>query len=164
FEDSPIIAHNAEFDRRFLNAELARLGLPVYGSERYTDTLAIARKRFPGASCSLDALARRFQLDRYGFDLAARKGPGGHGARVDAKFLPEVYLQPKGGREQSLDFAAPGASVAAAQKTEAAAPIAFAPRPPRPTALPPLISVAEAEAHAAFVEELGPNSFWRKAG
>src|SRR5262249_8702931 len=151
FEDSPIIAHNAEFDRRFLNAELAKLGRAVYGTERYIDTLAIARKRFPGASCSLDALAKRFELDRYGFDLSARKGPGGHGALLDAKILAEVYLQLKGGREQSLDFAMPAAET----DTSAGATIVFIPRAPRQTPLPARLSAEEAAAHAAFVEELG---------
>ncbi|MET0182952.1 MAG: DNA polymerase III subunit epsilon, partial [Caulobacterales bacterium] len=102
FGDAPLIAHNAEFDRKFINAELMELGLPLISDTRCIDTLPIARKKFPGASNSLDALAKRFQLDRYGFDLAARKGPGGHGALVDAKILAEVYLELKGGREQRL--------------------------------------------------------------
>ena len=158
FEDSPIIAHNSEFDRRFLNAELARIGRPVHAGERYIDTLAIARKRFPGASCSLDALARRFQLDRYGFDLAARKGPGGHGALLDAKILAEVYLQLKGGREQVLDFALP-APIAREDGTPA---IVVAARPPRPQALPPRLTPEEEAVHAAFIASLGPNALWLK--
>src|SRR5262249_44917535 len=99
-------------------------------------------------------------LDRYGFDLAARKGPGGHGALVDAKILAEVYLQLKGGREQSLDFAAPGA---AASITATDMPVIFTPRAPRAQPLASLLTGAEAEAHAAFVEELGPGALWLKA-
>lgn len=158
FADAPLIAHNAEFDRGFLNAELRDLNVEELPSARFIDTLAIARKKFPGASCSLDALAKRFELDRYGFDLATRKGPGGHGALVDAKILAEVYLQLKGGREQRLDFSI-GVQAAAAGE---AAPVSFARRPPRPEALPSLETADEAAAHAAFVETLGPGALWRK--
>src|SRR5689334_9411289 len=130
--DAPLVAHNAAFDQSFLNAELARCALPRHENERFVDTLAIARKRFPGASCSLDALARRFQLDRYGFDLAARKSAGGHGALLDARILAEVYLQLKGGREQRLAF-----DVAASAETLGeTGPIEYIRRPPRPQPLP----------------------------
>ena len=158
--DAPLVAHNAAFDQNFLNAELARCDLPRHENERFVDTLAIARKRFPGASCSLDALARRFQLDRYGFDLAARKSAGGHGALVDARILAEVYLQLKGGREQRLAF-----DVAVAVESSGdAAPIEYIRRPPRPQPLPSLETSPEAEAHAAFVAKLGPNALWLKYG
>lgn len=159
FEDSPIVAHNAEFDRRFLNAEMAKLNLATHATERYVDTLAIARKRFPGASCSLDALAKRFQLDRYGFDLGARKGAGGHGALVDAKILAEVYLQLKGGREQALDFALPSS---APVNEAGAAALVYAKQPQRPRPLAPHLSDEEAAAHAKFVEGLGPEALWLK--
>jgi DNA polymerase-3 subunit epsilon len=156
--DSPLVAHNAAFDQGFLNAELARCDLPRQANDRFIDTLAIARKRFPGASCSLDALARRFQLDRYGFDLAMRKAAGGHGALVDARILAEVYLQLKGGREQRLAF-----DVAIAAETVGeVAPIEFTPRAARPQPLPSHATAAETEAHAAFVARLGPNALWLK--
>lgn len=158
--DSPLVAHNAAFDQSFLNAELARCDLPRHGNDRFVDTLAIARKRFPGASCSLDALARRFQLDRYGFDLAARKGPGGHGALIDARILAEVYLQLQGGREQRLAFDV----TVAVQASYEAAPIEYVRRIPRPNPLPTFETSAEAEAHAAFIAKLGPNALWLKYG
>ncbi|MGE3143027.1 MAG: DNA polymerase III subunit epsilon, partial [Hyphomonadaceae bacterium] len=145
FEDSPLIAHNAEFDRKFLNAELLRVGRPAHAQGRYIDTLPMARKRFPGASNSLDALAKRFQLDRNGFDLAARKGPGGHGALVDAKILAEVYLELRGGREQRLAFAADAAAPA---ETEAAASgFVIVRRRARPAPLQSLLTPQEAAAH-----------------
>ncbi|MEQ1617412.1 MAG: DNA polymerase III subunit epsilon [Terricaulis sp.] len=156
--DAPLVAHNASFDQGFLDAELARIGREALPAARYVDTLPLARKRFPGASCSLDALAKRFQLDRYGFDLAARKGPGGHGALVDARILAEVYLQLKGGREQRLAFDAGSA----AATDVAAAPVQFVRRSPRPTPLAPLLTEEEATTHAAFVARLGPDSIWRK--
>jgi len=157
--DAPLVAHNAAFDQGFLNAELRRLGHAEPAAERFVDTLMIARKRFPGASCSLDALAKRYQLDRYGFDLAARKSAGGHGALVDARILAEVYLQLKGGREQRLAF-----DVIEAVENEAARPIQFTRRQPRPTALPPRATAEEEAAHAAFVAGLGPNALWLKYG
>jgi DNA polymerase-3 subunit epsilon len=158
--DAPLVAHNAAFDQNFLNAELVRCNLPKPDNERFTDTLAIARKRFPGASCSLDALARRFQLDRFGFDLAARKSAGGHGALVDARILAEVYLQLKGGREQRLAF-----DVAiAAEASGVTIAVEFARRTPRAQPLPSLETSSEAEAHAAFIAKLGPDALWLKYG
>lgn len=159
--DAPLVAHNASFDQGFLNAELRRLSIPELGGDRFVDTLAIARKRFPGASCSLDALARRFQLDRYGFDLSARKGPGGHGAIVDSRILAEVYLHLRGGREQRLAF---DAGEAATQSSVAVQTVEFVRRQPRPTPLAARGTAEEAEAHAAFVGTLGPEALWLKVG
>jgi DNA polymerase-3 subunit epsilon len=159
--DAPLVAHNASFDQGFINAELRRCGRDLLPTERFVDTLAIARKRFPGASCSLDALARRFQLDRYGFDLAARKGAGGHGALVDSRILAEVYLHLKGGREQRLAF-----DVADVVTDDAAilSPIEFVKRQPRPAPLPSRLTPDEEAAHAAFIATLGPDALWLKAG
>lgn len=160
--DAPLVAHNASFDQGFLNAELRRCSLPEAAQSRFVDTLMIARKRFPGASCSLDALARRFQLDRYGFDLTARKGAGGHGALIDARILAEVYLQLKGGREQRLAFDADESA-----RPEKYAAVATAVRPiqraPRPQPLEPRLTAEEQAAHNAFIEKLGPNAIWLRA-
>lgn len=160
-EDAPLVAHNASFDQGFINAELRRCGRESLADARFVDTLAIARKRFPGASCSLDALAKRFQLERYGFDLAGRKGPGGHGALVDARILAEVYLQLKGGREQRLAF---DAGEAAARDDSVARPAPFTPRQQRAIPLESGLTKEEAAAHAAFVEGLGPEALWLKVG
>lgn len=158
--DAPLVAHNAAFDQSFVNAELARLGKTALPSSRFVDTLPIARKRFPGASCSLDALAKRFQLDRYGFDLASRKGPGGHGALVDSRILAEVYLQLRGGREQRLSFEAVVETVSAS----AQAPVQFASRPPRPSPLAARLTPEEAAAHELFIAKLGDGALWKKTG
>jgi DNA polymerase-3 subunit epsilon len=158
--DAPLVAHNAAFDQGFINAELRRCGLPQLGDDRFVDTLAIARKKFPGASNSLDALAKRFQLDRYGFDLAARKGAGGHGALVDSRILAEVYLHLKGGREQTLSFDAGDAVVDDAAVLR---PIELARRAPRPTPLAPLLTEEEQAAHARSSKRLAPNALWLKA-
>lgn len=159
--DAPLIAHNAAFDQGFINAELTRCGRGLPAAERFIDTLQIARKRFPGASCSLDALAKRFQLDRYGFDLAGRKGPGGHGALVDARILAEVYLQLKGGREQRLVF---DAGEAATESAAVLRPVAFIRREQRPNPLPPRGTAEEYAAHEAFVAGIGESALWRKVG
>ena len=162
--DAPLVAHNASFDQSFLNAELRRCGREETAAARFVDTLLIARKKFPGASCSLDALAKRYQLDRYGFDLATRKGPGGHGALVDARILAEVYLQLKGGREQRLVFDAAEAVTGMAD-VAASGPIPFVRRSPRPHPLASRLTPNEEAAHKAFVDKLGPNALWlRVAG
>jgi DNA polymerase-3 subunit epsilon len=67
--DAPLIIHNASFDMKFLNAELVRMGKPVLDADRAIDTLAMARKKYPGAPASLDALCRRFEVDNSGRDL-----------------------------------------------------------------------------------------------
>ena len=159
-KDSPIVAHNADFDRRFVNAELLRLGRPPLPPERFIDTLAIARKKFPGASNSLDALSRRFSLDRAGFDLSDRKGPGGHGALKDARMLAEVYLELRGGREQKLALEA-----VAEEALEEAAGVRFEAivrRERRPRPLPSLLNRQEIEAHAVLVSGLGEGALWNK--
>lgn len=159
--DAPLVAHNAGFDQGFINAELRRCARAPLPGERFVDTLAIARKRFPGASCSLDALARRFELDRCGFDLSARKGPGGHGALIDSRILAEIYLQLRGGREQRLAFEP---SQPAAQEAAVVRPVQFVARAPRPAPLPARLSADEAAAHAAFVAGLGPGALWLRYG
>lgn len=159
-KDSPIVAHNADFDRRFVNAELLRLGRPPLPPERFIDTLAIARKKFPGASNSLDALSRRFSLDKAGFDLSDRKGPGGHGALKDARMLAEVYLELRGGREQKLALEA-----VAEEALEEAAGVRFEAivrRERRPRPLPSLLNRQEIEAHAVLVSGLGEDALWNK--
>ena len=92
--EDPLVIHNAPFDAGFLNAELARLSLPALDHSRLVDTLSIARRKYPGAPASLDALCRRFGIDNSHRDL--------HGALVDADLLAEVYIELKGGRQPNL--------------------------------------------------------------
>jgi DNA polymerase-3 subunit epsilon len=92
--DSPLVIHNAEFDMRFLRAEAKRMGMPPLPFDRAIDTLAIARKKFPGAPNSLDALCKRF-----GVDNSSRTY---HGALLDSQLLAEVYLELIGGAQPDL--------------------------------------------------------------
>ncbi len=96
--DAPLVIHNAGFDMKFLNHELARLGFPPLAPERAIDTVALARKRFPGAPASLDALCKRFDID-----ASARNF---HGALLDSMLLADVYLELCGGRQASILFGA----------------------------------------------------------
>ena len=153
--DAKLVIHNAAFDMAMLNAELARLGQPALAMSRAVDTLAITRKRFPGAQASLDALCRRFGVDNAGREK--------HGALLDCELLAEVYLELMGGRQQGLvlDAASP-ADPPAATGDSAPAGARYRP-PPRPRPLPPRITSAEQAAHDAFIAELGERALWTKA-
>ena len=94
FGEARLIAHNAPFDFRFVNAELARRQLPPLASERMIATLVLAKTRFPGMPNSLDALCRRF-----GIDLSQRTT---HNALLDCRLLAEVYVELTGGRQRGL--------------------------------------------------------------
>ena len=93
--DSRLVIHNAAFDMKFLNAELNWAGQLQIANDRALDTVAMARRKFPGSPASLDALCRRF-----GIDNSAREK---HGALLDSELLAEVYLELIGGRQP--DFA-----------------------------------------------------------
>lgn len=95
--DAALVIHNASFDMKFLNAELEWLGIPHIPMDRAVDTLAIARKKFPGSQVSLDALCRRFEIDNSSRDF--------HGALLDSELLAEVYLELTGGRQPGLELA-----------------------------------------------------------
>tara|TARA_Y100001960_G_scaffold51090_1_gene52061 strand:+ start:1367 stop:2038 length:672 start_codon:yes stop_codon:yes gene_type:complete len=95
FGDSPLVAHNANFDMNFLNFQLQAENLAPLDNP-VVDTLKIAKKRFPGQRVSLDALCKKYEID-----LSVRKY---HGALLDAKLLGDVYLELTGGRQQSLSF------------------------------------------------------------
>jgi len=96
--DAPLVAHNAGFDFGFLNAELARIGKEPVSIDRMVDTVAIARRKHPGAKLSLDALCTR-----YGIDRSHRVK---HGALLDAELLAQVYIELTGGRQIGLELGA----------------------------------------------------------
>lgn len=141
--DAPIVAHNAPFDMGFLNAEFARAGLPPLPPERAIDTVMIARRKYPGAPASLDALCKRFNID-----LSERVK---HGALLDAKLLADVYLELCGGRQFGLSL-----------QTELDAATRVRSRAPRPEPLKPLITPEEEAAHAAFLETFKTTAMWKQ--
>lgn len=95
-DGAKLIAHNAKFDMRFLNFELNQIGYDSIDNELVIDSLVIARKKFPGAQNSLDALCKRF-----GVDLSKRTK---HGALLDSELLADVYIELMGGAQEGLKF------------------------------------------------------------
>lgn len=146
--DSRLVIHNADFDLKFLNSELGRLDYKPVPPERTLDTLGLARRRFPGSSCSLNELCRRFN-----FDLSGRTK---HGARIDAELLAKVYLELIGGRQAHLELAPGGDGASDRTSTRGE-------RLVRPQSLPERISAEEIAAHARFIaEELEGDVIWNR--
>lgn len=146
--DSPLIAHNADFDRGFINAALDRLDIELLPRKRFIDTLHLAREKFPGASNSLDALCKRFDIS-----LASRTT---HGALIDAELLAKVYLELRGGRARSFGF------IKEKAKTESTALTTTLTRK-REQALAPRITDEELAAHSVFVNDnLGEDPPWSR--
>ena len=148
--DAPVIAHNAGFDRDFINFELEKVGRAVVPESRWIDTLSMAQKRFPGMYNSLDALCKRFNIS-----LAEREK---HGALVDTKLLAAVYLELRGGRERKLELTPQVQRATIVQ----AKTVAYGARP-RPLAS--RSTDAERSAHAEFVRaNLKDKALWLKQG
>ena len=136
FGDAPLIAHNAPFDFRFLDAELSRAGRPRLDPSKMVDTLVLAKARFPGMPNSLDALCRRFSID-----LSQRTT---HNALLDCKLLAEVYVELTGGRQRGLGLATEGST----------APVAVYERTGPRTGRMVVPSEADLAAHAAMVRRM----------
>lgn len=134
--EAKLVIHNADFDMGFINAEFERVGFPKLPKARAIDTVHLARRKFPGAPASLDALCKRFEIDNSHRTL--------HGALLDANLLAEVYLELIGGRQARMELGA--------QKTNADIAVSAArqARAPRPHAA----NDAELAAHAAAIAAL----------
>lgn len=148
--DAPIVAHNATFDRTFVNWELGACSRQHLPEHRWIDTLVLAKQRFPGMHNSLDALCKRFKIS-----LADRDK---HGALIDARLLAAVYLELKGGRERRLELTTTTAVAAVSVARQSA----YGARP-RPLAL--RSTPSERELHALFVREVVKSDvLWKKHG
>lgn len=141
--DATLVAHNAPFDRGFINMELSRAGFDEIPASRFKDTAAMARERFPGSPANLDALCKRFDIS-----LESRTK---HGALIDAYLLAEVYLELNGGRTRALDFAGDGGM---------GGKVVFPARPQRPQPLAPRATPEERSRHAAFIASFRGEAAW----
>ncbi|WP_058835214.1 DNA polymerase III subunit epsilon [Luteimonas abyssi] len=141
-DGAELVIHNAAFDMGFLEAELARFD-GRYGllAERVSvlDSLAVARKRYPGQRNSLDALCKRLGVDNAHRQL--------HGALLDAQLLAEVYLALTSGQGE-IGF---GAMEDATSRVSAAAALGHMAAGPRPQIVVPEADLA---AHAARMEAI----------
>jgi len=142
--DSPLIIHNAAFDIGFVNAELARCGFKRLPMDRATDTVALARKMFPGAPASLDALCKRFNVDASGRKV--------HGALLDAQLLAEVYLELRGGRQPDLAILSEDEAVVQEAPTDARE---------RRVARVHVAAPEEIAAHEAFLSQI-KDPLWKR--
>ncbi len=148
--EDTLVAHNAPFDRGFINAELERCGRPAPPEDRWVCTLVMAKKKFPGMYNSLDALCKRMKISLAGRDK--------HGALIDSNLLAMVYLELQGGKERALDLT----STMAVRAAHAAVQAAYGARP-RPLAC--LITDDERAAHEAFVRDvLKDKAVWLSMG
>lgn len=148
--DGRLVIHNAAFDIGFINAEFARTGHQAINLSDVVDTLLMARRKHPGAANSLDALC-----SRYGIDNSKRTK---HGALLDSEILAEVYIELIGGRQVGFDLTAqPAKGAGSAIHIDAGAP-----REARTRPMISRLTDEERAAHAAFIEQLGPNALWRE--
>ncbi len=149
--DGKLVAHNAGFDKSFLNAELERMNRLPVADEAFIDTLAIARRRHPMGPNSLDALCKR-----YGISNAHRTK---HGALLDSELLAEVYIEMSGGRQAGLGLSAVETQTIATGSSDQ---MDLGRLPPRPLSLPSRLTANEKAAHEVLVSGLGQEAVWKR--
>ena len=138
-KDSPVIAHNANFDIGFLNSELEKVSKPLISQDRVIDTVSIARKRFPGQQVNLDALVKKLKIN----SLINRDH---HGALKDAKILTDIYLELQGINQIGLQLDE--------KKSEN---LNFSSEPNLNSIV---LTKEETEGHKEFIKNKIPNSNW----
>ncbi|MEQ8308560.1 MAG: DNA polymerase III subunit epsilon [Hoeflea sp.] len=151
FDGARYVAHNANFDMGFLNAEYQRIGLPPVDPGLVIDTLSLARRRHPMGPNSLDALCRR-----YGIDNSHRTK---HGALLDAELLTDVYIEMLGGRQAALGLSSNQSDAREGSSTEVVVEIGERPNP-----LPERLSPEELKAHRELISRIGDDALWLKTG
>ena len=148
--DATLVAHNATFDMNFVNYQLKHGGFPVL-KNKVIDTLTIARKKFPGAPATLDALCRRYDVDNSNRTY--------HGALLDSELLADVYLELIGGRQRNFGLDAEkekqDQAKLATQKNTNNKPVREARHFPIPD--------DERQAHDAMLSNL-KNPLWQQTG
>src|SRR5690606_2572512 len=149
-DGAKLVAHNANFDIGFINAEFKRLGQMLIEPDRVIDTLALARRKHPMGPNSLDALCRRYAIDN------SRRTK--HGALLDAELLAEVYIELIGGKQASF-----GLEVSSSrQSKDEAGTQTIIELPTRPHPLPARLTEQERAAHEAMVASMGAKALWVK--
>jgi DNA polymerase-3 subunit epsilon len=139
-----LVIHNADFDMKFLNTELLAAGHSPIPAERIVDTLALARRKHPGASNSLDALCDRYRIDR------SRRIR--HGALLDAELLVEIYAELSGGRQRALALSTDSEIVRAKKYISM--------RKTRDSQLPPRVGASDTLEHLAHIKSFGDSALW----
>ena len=81
--DSLIVAHNSDFDRKMINAELQRCGMDIIPEDRFIDTVQMSKEQFAGKKHNLDALCKRLKVKNTDRDV--------HSAVYDSFILTEVF-------------------------------------------------------------------------
>jgi DNA polymerase-3 subunit epsilon len=153
-KDDWLVIHNAEFDLKFLNAEIKALGFPSLNRRKVIDTLQMAREKFPGSPANLDALCRRFKIDNSNRTF--------HGALLDSELLAEVYMELLGGRQRGFDISVEEASKSEVSYLSAGNHVPGAgseKREPRNFVVPD----SELELHEKMVADL-KEPIWKKMG
>lgn len=144
--DSALVAHNATFDRGFINMELGLCRRAVFEDHRFVDTLMLARRRHPNGPNSLDALCAR-----YGIDNSKRTK---HGALLDAEILAEVYIELLGGRQATFALGSAAQLVTTRSVVRKVGP--------RPAPLAARISADDLAAHAQYVAAMSREPLWNR--
>lgn len=147
-EGATLVAHNANFDLGFLNAELGRINKTLISVDRIIDTLAMARRKYPMGPNSLDALCKRFGIDNSRRTL--------HGALLDSEILADVYIELIGGKQGALGFGGANSEVKPGQNNDGNVTELKS----RPEPLPDRVTEADLSAHKELVKKIGEKALW----